>query len=505
MSDERVRAALRSDAHLVVVEAPAGCGKTYQGSHYARDVLTTLDVGRPLILTHTHAACSVFAEGTRGSSRVDIRTIDSVIGTLGGAYHSGMGLPTDVAGWIRQRPDGYGELAAKVANLLRRHPMIAAALARRYPIIICDEHQDSSVHQHAIVMSLLNQGAKLRIFADPMQQIFRNKSGATGDAAWDWDEVKRSADAVEELDLPHRWNQGCKDLGAWTLSARAALKSGGVIDLRGRLPASITVVYAENRAQRNLEFQLSSTDRRAIDAFEKEQTALLILTAYNATARSMRSFFFRRIPLWEGHVRQGLETLVSAINAAGDDRAALAAGVVAFLANVGKGFSPSEFGDRFEQEASEGCSKPCKGKPATIQNLARFIVAEPNHRGVARMLRRLHEVRDGDPAFSTVKIDCNQEFWDAARLGEFDSAETGLAEIVHRRTYLRPKPPPRAISTIHKAKGLECESVILMPCDGKTFPDKPETRCLLYVALSRAMKRLLLVVSRDNPSPLIKF
>jgi len=43
-----------------------------------------------------------------------------------------------------------------------------------------------------------------------------------------------------------------------------------------------------------------------------------------------------------------------------------------------------------------------------------------------------------------------------------------------------------------------------MPCDAKTFPDKADARCLLYVALTRAKKRLLLVVSRDSPSPLLK-
>lgn len=44
----------------------------------------------------------------------------------------------------------------------------------------------------------------------------------------------------------------------------------------------------------------------------------------------------------------------------------------------------------------------------------------------------------------------------------------------------------------------------LMPYDRKTFLDNRETRCLLYVALSCAVKRLPLVVSRDNPSPLFK-
>ncbi len=41
-----------------------------------------------------------------------------------------------------------------------------------------------------------------------------------------------------------------------------------------------------------------------------------------------------------------------------------------------------------------------------------------------------------------------------------------------------------------------------MPCNKQTFPDKEDARGLLYVALSRARSRLMLVVSRDNPSPL---
>lgn len=80
MSDASVHAALRSDAPLVVVEAPAGCGKTHQGADYAGEIGCVNGSGRPLILTHTHAACSVFSDRTKGTrARVDIRTIDSVI------------------------------------------------------------------------------------------------------------------------------------------------------------------------------------------------------------------------------------------------------------------------------------------------------------------------------------------------------------------------------------------------------------------------------------------
>lgn len=504
MSDDSVHAALRSDAPLVVVEAPAGCGKTTKGADYAREVAVAGGPNRLLILTHTHAACSVFADRTKGvGSRVEIRTIDSVIAHIACAYHTGLGLPADIAAWVRQREDGYAELALSVAALLKRYPMIVASLVQRHRVVICDEHQDSSGEQHSIVMALHSQGARLRVFGDPMQKIFKERACVTACPPCDWDELTRQAQAFERLDFPHRWSSGCPDLGRWTLMARRALKTGAVIDLRNALPPSVTVVFAENQSQRNLEYQLSSQDRRQIDAFERAQTSLLILTPYNDTARSFRGFFNRRIPLWEGHTRPGLEKLVDALAAGQGDRAALAAAIVAFMGEVGKGFSPSAFGNRFEKEVREGCTGNCRGKPATIQELARFVVAEANHCGVAKMLRRLSDLTTTDGNFADVKIDCRTEFWEAIRLGDFDTVDNGFAEITHRRIYSRPKPPEKAISIIHKAKGLECDSVIVMPCDAKNFPDKPEARCLLYVALSRAKSRLMLVVSRNSPSPLL--
>jgi UvrD/REP helicase N-terminal domain len=298
MSDESVHAALRSDAPLVLVEAPAGCGKTHQGAEYARDAAMVELSRRPLILTHTHAACSVFAERTQGiQNRVDIRTIDSVIASIAGAYHVGLGLPQNIPAWVRQQDEGYAQLALKIAELVKRHPMIPQALARRHPVVICDEHQDSSGDQHTLAMALLNHGARLRIFADPMQKIFgKNLDGAS--PAYDWDELKKSAHASEDLDFPHRWKKGCPDLGKWTLAARNALKGGGKLDLKNGCPSSVTVVVAENEAQKYGDYRLSNKARKPIDVFEDKQISLLILTRHNDTARSFRAFFNRRIALW---------------------------------------------------------------------------------------------------------------------------------------------------------------------------------------------------------------
>ena len=507
MSDESVSAAIRSDARLVVVEAPAGCGKTYQGADYASALSAAPGAQRTLILTHTHAACSVFAGRTgRASSRVEIATIDSLIASIAGAYHAGLGLPADTAAWVRQRKDGYGELARKVAALLKRHPMIAKSAARRYPVVLCDEHQDSSGDQHAVVMALAGQGSRVRIFADPMQRIFPDKPIKGALPRYNWNTLTGAAQAFERLDFPHRWSRGgCPHLGMWTLKARETLHNKGRIDLRSGLPHSVEVVFAENQAQARMGIQLSSDQRKPVDDFEKGQSSLLVLTRYNDTARAIRAMFLRRLPIWEGHTRDGLDRLVAAIQANTGDAAAIAAAVVDFMDDIGKGFSPSAFGNRLIREVTEGCTNSTSGKPALIQALARSLTAEPDHRGVSKMLMRLREMKEQQSAFGDIEIDHQKEFWEAVRLGDYESPDVGLAEITHRRTYTRPIPPSRAISTIHKAKGLECESVILMPCNAQTFPDKEDARCLLYVALSRATHRLQLVVSRTNPSPLFVF
>jgi DNA helicase-2/ATP-dependent DNA helicase PcrA len=264
------------------------------------------------------------------------------------------------------------------------------------------------------------------------------------------------------------------------------------------------VVFVENRAQRNLAYQLATQDRRPIDAFEQQHGSLLILTRYNETASSLRSFFNRRLPLWEGYTRYALDNLVDAIGVANGDCDALAGAIMRFMGEVGIGFTASAFGNVFERELREHCTTTRRGKSAKLQDLARLLLAQPDHRGVAAVLRRVAALARGDADFSEVKLDCNKEFWDATRLGDFANVEDGLAEITHRRNYARPEPPAKAISIVHKAKGLECDAAVLMPCDRATFPDNAIARCLLYVALSRAKNRLMLVVSRNNPSPLLQ-
>lgn len=61
-----VRAALRSDAPLIIVEAPAGCGKTFEAVACAIDLAVGLcDQQEVLLLAHTNAAVAEFKRRTR--------------------------------------------------------------------------------------------------------------------------------------------------------------------------------------------------------------------------------------------------------------------------------------------------------------------------------------------------------------------------------------------------------------------------------------------------------
>ena len=192
------------------------------------------------------------------------------------------------------------------------------------------------------------------------------------------------------------------------------------------------------------------------------------------------------------------------MSACDSDPVAIASAVRAFLGEVAVGCSPSSLGDRLVREVKEGCSNATRGKPKRIQDLGRAILDDPSHAGVSQLLLELRRLsRERVSGFEGVKIDCRREYNDAVRLGNFEDAEHGMAEIHRRRSFAHPMPPRRAISTIHKAKGLQCDNVLLIPCDSRvssTF----YSRCRLYVAISRAKRSLTIVLSRDSPCKLFR-
>ena len=507
MSDEAVAKLLRSSEPLVIIEASAGCGKTYQGAAYAQDIANSIGFGRLLILTHTHAACTVFAERTKGAgSRVDIKTIDGLITQIATAYHKPLGLPPNLVPWAWQDDGkGFDVMATKVAAFLRMQPIVARALAQRYPVIICDEHQDSSVDQHGVVMALRGAGAKLRIFGDPLQRIYGVKSEKAARVDRErWEALKRDG-AFGKLDTPHRWRDGCPALGEWILSARNCLENGQQINLAGTLPGSLRILPGNNTTRVNMGYQLSKEQRKPIDKLVRNANQLMILASQNDLVAALRAFWGRSIPIWEGHKRDALVALVSVLRVEKGNPEALAKGLNDFVGKVAVGFTNSSHGNRLLEEVRNGATRPTTGKPAHIQAIARCLLVDPSHNGVAAALDLIRDFVEGKASgFDAVKVDLRTEFKEAIRIGQFTDPDDAFSEISRIRTYSRLSPPVRVLSSIHKAKGLECDNVLLMACDKTQFTTTSYAKCKLYVALSRAKKSITLVVPDTNASSLFK-
>lgn len=507
MTDDEIAALLRSEAPVVLIEAPAGCGKTYQAAEYAAHAATMIEKKRVLVLTHTHAACSVVAERTHAIRKnMDIRTLDGFIHEIASAYRIALNLPEDVSRWVREEQNGYSKIAEKVAKLLNANRMISHILAKRYPVIICDEHQDSNVHQEKIVLAIAKHGSLLRVFGDPMQAIpgGQGQDAVVTEVVARWENLKGEA-AFGELEEPHRWKDKNPELGAWILDARQKLKDGNTIDFSGPIPAGIEQLQADNNAYpgQSYRFLPAGGDWRAVNGIVNRDASMLCVAGQSGTIDGLRSTFRNRLPIWEGHTRNDLEAFVDKVIDTEATLDAKAQQYVQLLKKILSGFG-NQYSDRFIQEIQNLSANPRGRIPPQMRTMAAAVHGEPSHKGFSTATEHLRRLIEGDNhPFSDIRIDYPRELNDLVQLGRFDQADIGLAEIMRHRSRAHPKPPRKCLSTVHKSKGLEAHTVVVFACDGQHFTDRPAKRNLLYVALSRATTNLVIVRSDANPCPLL--
>lgn len=503
MKDDDIAAMLRSDASLVLVEAPAGCGKTHQGASFAADLVVRLKQGRLLILTHTHAARSVFASRAK-SGAASIRTIDSFLTEIATAYHAVLNLPPDVGRWAIDN-NKYDEVASLCRHLLERSSVVAEALADRYPWIVCDEHQDASEDRHRSIMAIHRAGSRLRIFGDPMQMIFARSDMEIKRNLERWEALKNDGE-WGRLEYPHRWGAHSPALGKWILESREALQQGGRINLKGRLPDGLAVHIAENSAQAPRNSMMMTSEHRApINALVRKNQSLLVLATENNRVEHLNAFFGRTMPIWEGHKRDNLAKLIEVVRTAEGDASTVSNATLDFLYATTSGFSASSHGNRLAAQVADRCSKPARGGSINLQVLAKHLIDEPDHRGVGKALGRFTDlVRGRKAGFEKVELNLRSEIRDAIQLGDFDDVDQGFAEISRRRSFTHPNPASRSLSTVHKSKGLECDHALILPCDKTSYSDSGYKRRLFYVGISRARKSLTLAVSRKESVPFLE-
>lgn len=450
-----IRTLLRSKARSVLIEAPAGCGKTYEAASLAMDTVPDLNTGQKvLLLAHTNAAKEEFTRRTKSAGRrIEVGTIDSLCNRVLGPYAPAVGLPSPLDRHIGNRGERvpYPTLALRTADLFGRSPTVARLLGKKYPLIIGDEHQDADANQHAVLAKMAEAGgSRLRLFGDPMQAIFERENRVP------WEKLRDEADDFADLDAPKRWRQTqeSRQLGDWIIAARQELRTGRPLPL-AYAPESVSIIRCR------------WTDR---DAHVQENAGLI-------------SGMIHRF-----------------ISDAGQGNPRRAAKIVLDLVKESSvGVSQADY-DRLSRMFEIGTlvNVP-RGRLEPLAAVFRPIYDDVTLVGLFRECRLVCGV--GMQRFRLRKRVCLR-LLAALTKRDGEVARDELAAVIAARKAVSAK-PTRAASTIHKAKGLEFDHVLVAYCGASHFPDNDAQRRLLYVAISHAANRLVLHVPENSPSPLI--
>lgn len=263
--------------------------------------------------------------------------------------------------------------------------------------------------------------------------------------------------------------------------------------------------FAENGSPRPNSYQLMPENWKDLNALLNEDKEMLLIAVTNTAIESLRGTFRPRFPIWEGHTRNYLEKFVEALDNGAINLDAKASAFVDCLKGLLVGFTDSRYGDRLIKEVRAPSGKPRGQIPPQLKVMAKFIRSYPTHIGFSKAAEHLKGliIQNAD-GFSDLHIDYLRELDDLIKLKGYNDPLTGFAEISQKRSRAYPKPPRKALSTVHKSKGLEAEHVVVFACDGAHFPGTHVKRNLLYVALSRATESVTVIASRNNRSLLIE-
>jgi len=478
----------------VVVAAPAGHGKTHEAVAVAGRVAAILPAGREvLFLAHTNAAVDEAARRAREVSvPMRCRTFDAFTAELVRPYAAALGLPAPLrvgTGGVR-----FEEVANAAASLLMRSPAIAAATGGHFPLIIADEHQDTRAAHHDVLLGLQRHGGSaLRLFGDGMQAIYRFDDAQLVD----WDALAAQGESVS-LDTPHRWEE-VPELGLWLRDLREALRDGREVGWDAA-PDCVKLVPVQGRAPHgnSLGMPTYTALRGALNSIPADHTVSL-LAWRNKTISIVQRALRSQVVLNEGAaVDVAREALLGVLGVVGS-AAAMARVAVDLLARLSVGCNANIRGMLDACLEDDGLNIGRRQSVAHLADVFRPLYERPDLSTWSECLGRLCDAVTAGGAITIHRV---EPFHLLAALQvppDQDPVDAYEAAARSRR-----RPPARHIaSTIHSAKGLAFDHVIVTHAGTADFPDTIDGRRLLYTALTRARRSITILVPDVAPSPLL--
>jgi hypothetical protein len=495
---EEVRRILRSDSRRVLVEAPAGCGKTYEAVDLACDLAKDLkDHQHVLLLTRTNAAKNEFNRRSAvqtGANRVRISTIDSFLLEVCTPYTSALNLPCPLRNAVATGQTSFSDVAKAVFQLLKRAPIVAAVLAERFPVLLLDEHQDASVEQHEIVCAIVSgSDSRVRFFGDSMQAIYDFSSPPIS-----LEDLKKGVDVVCELSTPWRW-RAHPELGRWITDARGRLQSGLPLD-RATAPAAVTIHFVSSVGDPGYSTHYDGALMGLVRGFAAHERAT-ILARRNNQADALNLQTAGLYTLNEGSDFEPARQFLKDVEAIGSDPKQLAVSVVNLVSKYSVGFDAAKRKQVLATLEDNGINIGRKVQISKVARALEGIYAAPS--AISACLAVGNIISDTPDWLKRLTKPRNLAL--VAELGKISNDELPSSALESAISHEREiqKAQRRSISTIHKAKGLEYPNVMIWNFSAPDFPATPEAARLAYVAISRATEELEIVAPGEAISPLL--
>lgn len=392
----------------------------------------------------------------------------------------------------------FDDLGALFWRLLEQHRPIADAYAERYPIVIADEHQDASALQDAVARRFGQQ--RLVVLGDTMQLIHEYRGAST-------DRFKahlQQAGHEHRLVTPHRWERVNPSAGRWLTQVRNALY--GWTANPGRPAGFVWSEYEDARGNTGVAQRVVQEvhDARKVKAVRSIAVLVRRRDDLNGIEKQLlrRGFFPRRVSGGEFEdARRDIEKLPILKSVATVRKYALDR-----LRVLAPTFDP----DLMRQLKRRLSAREIRWNGAAPRALPFLDAMQPIYeRKAAGYLHAMNAllVACDIAGFPCPRSQQARAIRDAAAQldpgCDLDTVLVTYADII-RRAAMAPQPTDRGIflMTAHQSKGKEFDAVIIARFSADRWPDDPETRRLLYVALTRATRRWCLVAPDKNPSPL---
>ncbi|MGH1336816.1 MAG: UvrD-helicase domain-containing protein [Aureispira sp.] len=446
--------------------APAGYGKT----HTISECLKETD-GKQLILTHTHAGVASLKEKVKKAnilpSKYRIETITSFAQKYVLAFCTKDDIPKQEDSKV------YYPFLVKEATLLVKKKLIKNIIKNSYSGVFVDEYQDCSIEQHELIWEIA-QVLPTRLLGDHMQGIFDFNSSTIVDLECSI-LMRDFYNNQEVLETPWRWIIGGNEsLGEDLKAIRGKLVNKENIDLR-QFPS--------------IEFSKTEETRLKTTAIYKiigEEDSLLIIhpITNNINPRVKLIQTFRgRLRLMEPIDSKDFYFLSKLCDSITSENLILKTKELSLRL-----FNKTEINKWFNNKGLKRKVKEDeKLHTQALKEIANAFSGE--RKGIVQLLQKIKAL----PNVKCYRIELYNSLLNA--LNEADTNETTVYQaMIKNRNMVRcigRKVYGKYVGTTLLTKGLEFDTVIVVEADKFECPKH------LYVALTRASKRLIVYSKND--------